>query len=114
MFWHAELTLVLDVLTGTGKWLRTRQYTLRGYSTRHDGYDDGIAYDAVVSINIDPDDHQAFAHGGKSEPDRRLAVISWRDLGRFLRDTFGVTHIHSKRYKAGRAREDTVFTTAGL
>lgn len=114
MYWHAELTMSLDVLTATGKWLRTRHYTLRGYATRHDGYDDGIAYDAVLSINMDPDERQAFAHGGKSEPDRRLAASSWRDLGRYLRDQFGIEQINAKRYKAGRVREDTVFRTEGL
>ncbi len=114
MYWHAELTMSIDILTGTGRWLKTRGYTLRGYATRHDGYNDQLAYDAVVQINMDPDEHQAFAHGGKSEPDRRLATASWRDLGRFLRDQFGVTHINSKRYKPGRVREDTVFKTEGL
>lgn len=101
----------LDKLVGHGKWLRTREYLLRGHSTDPEFYEKKLPFDAIVTITVDPDQASAYAHGAKTEPDMRLAVRSWRDLGRFLRDRLGVQELHAVR---GEESRDTTYDTTRL
>lgn len=111
MYWHADLTMRLDKKVGHDRWLRTREYICRGHATDPDFFEKQIPFDAIVTVTIDPDQQSAYAHGAKTEPDQRLAVRSWRDLGRFLRDRLGVIEIDASR---GEQSRQTTYDTTRL
>lgn len=83
MFWHAELTFDLRVLSRPGVWLRTRRLTLRGYWTsgadnRHD------KFAAVMQAQIEDTDSSAFLSGLLRVDGSELRRDDYRALAKLL------------------------------
>lgn len=91
LYWHAERTFKLEILTGPGQWLRITKLTLRGYD-QPDGYAQHLQFLAVLQAEVfQALEVRAFLHGMLRMEGGQLRRQDYRGIARLLRDDYKVT-----------------------
>ena len=90
MYWHAEVTMELSVLTAPSKWLRIKKLTMRGYE-KPNGYAMHIPFQAILQADVYAVEARAFLHGMLRIDGGDLKRQDYRGIARLLMDDHGVS-----------------------
>lgn len=97
MFWHAEITMKLEIQVAPGQWMRLHKATLRGYDVP-DGYQRHLPFLAVAQADLFLDEHRAFIHGALTADGQQLRRPAWRTMVQLLKREHGMQVVDADRH----------------